>query len=62
MLSLSSPWFHSGALVDWVQLPDDDGAGAERKPQRDGGGPLHATWLSAKVEGGYLVVYMSWVR
>lgn len=50
--SFSSAWFRSGALVDWVQLPDVDGAGAERKPQRDGGGPLHTTWLSAKMEGG----------
>lgn len=48
------PCFLSGAFVDWVQLPDVDGASAERKPQRDGGRPLHATWLSAKMEGRYI--------
>lgn len=41
----------SGAFIDWVQLPDDDGTSAEREPQRDGRRPLHASWLPAKMEG-----------
>lgn len=53
------PSFLSGAFVDRVQLPDDDGTSAERKPQRDGGRPLHATWLSAKMEGQYISVCIS---
>lgn len=39
--------FLSGALVDWVQLPDDDGTSAERKSQCDRGRPLHPSRLSA---------------
>lgn len=52
-LTLFSPSFLSGALVDWVQLPDDDGTSAERKPKRDGGRPLHTSRLSAEMEGLY---------
>lgn len=52
-LTLFSPSFLSGAFVDWVQLPDDDGTSAERKPKRDGGRPLHTPRLSAEMEGLY---------
>lgn len=43
----------SGTLADRVQLPDDDGASAEREPQRDGRRPLHTSGLPAAVEGLY---------
>lgn len=46
---------HSGAFVDRVQLSDDNGTSAERKPQRDRGRPLHSSRLSAQVEGLYTV-------
>lgn len=46
----------SGTFADRVQLPDDDGASAEREPQCDWGRPLHASWLSATVEGPYAAV------
>lgn len=49
------PALLSGASVDRVQLPDDDGTSAERKPQRDRGRPLHASGLPAKMEGRYAV-------
>lgn len=41
----------SGTFADRVQLPDDNGASAEREPQRDRRRPLHTSWLSAAVEG-----------
>lgn len=43
----------SGTLADRVQLSDDDGAGAEREPQRDGRRPLHTSGLPAALEGLY---------
>lgn len=43
--------FLSGAFVDRVQLPDDDGTSAERKSQCDRGRPIHASRLSAQMEG-----------
>ena len=57
--SSPSPYFLSGAFVDRVQLPDDDGTSAEGEPQCDGGRPLHASWLPAEVEGLY-VCFLKW--
>lgn len=47
----------SGTLADRVQLSDDDGAGAEREPQRDGWRPLHTSGLPAALEGLYAHVW-----
>lgn len=44
-------FYLSGTFADWVQFPDDNGASAERKPQRYRGRPIHTPGLPAKVEG-----------
>lgn len=54
-----SPYFLSGAFVDRVQLPDDDGTSAEGEPQCNGGRSLHASWLPAEVEGLYMC-FLKW--